>query len=63
MKLSRLRTIGKAVPLGKSLGCLAPHEVNYIVGDDVAAEEARDGATDAAGSTTRERTRTLRDRS
>lgn len=63
MKLSRLRTIGKAVPLGESLWCLAAHEVNYIVGNDVAAEEARDGATDAAGSTARERTRTLRDRS
>lgn len=63
MKLSGLRAIGKTVPLGESLGRLAAHEVDYIVGDDVAAEEARDGATDAAGSTAREGTRTLRDRS
>jgi hypothetical protein len=63
VKLSRLGTIGKTVSLGESLGCLTAHEVNYIVGDDVAAEKARNGATDAAGSTTRERARTLRDRS
>jgi hypothetical protein len=53
MELSRLRTVWDTVPLSESLGRLAPHEVDYIIRDDVAAEEARDRATDAAGSTTR----------
>jgi hypothetical protein len=53
MKLARLRAVWNTVPLCETLRCLAPHKVDHIIGDDVAAEEAGYRTADAAGSTTR----------
>jgi len=55
MKLSWLRAVRNTVPLGERLGGLTPHEIDYIIGNDVATKDAGDRTADAAGSTTRQR--------